>query len=96
MMLYLLAAQRLFDAGEIGGVFWHLANCEISGKLVTSSEDDQAAIEMAKDHLARNLARGRAGDFATQANKLEDGRCAHHCDYHQMCRMAILGKKREI
>jgi ATP-dependent helicase/DNAse subunit B len=96
MMLYLLAAERLFEAGEIGGAYWHLGNRKTSGQMLSSSEDDRAAIAAAKEHLARNLARGRAGDFATEANKLEDGRCAHHCDYHQMCRMAILGKKREI
>jgi ATP-dependent helicase/DNAse subunit B len=96
MMLYLLAAQWLFDPGEIGGVFWHLGNRELSGKMISSSETDQAVIAAAKDHLARYLERGRKGDFATQANKLEDGRCHYHCDYHQMCRMSIMGKKREI
>ena len=96
MMVYLLAAQRLFEAGEIGGTYWHVNNRETSGMMLNSREDDQAVIETAKAHLVRNLARGRAGDFATQANKLEDGRCATYCDYHQMCRMAVLGKKREI
>jgi hypothetical protein len=94
MMLYLLAAQHLFEAGEIGGAYWHLGNRETSGEMLSSSETDQAVIAEAKAHLVRYLARGRAGDFATQANKLEDGRCAHYCDYHQMCRMAIMGKKK--
>ncbi|HLU10238.1 MAG TPA: PD-(D/E)XK nuclease family protein, partial [Oceanobacillus sp.] len=95
MMVYLLAAQRLFEAGEIGGVFWHLGNRETSGVMLSSNDQDQAVIESAKKHLIRYLARGRAGDFAANANKMEDGRCASFCDYHQMCRMAVLGRKRE-
>jgi ATP-dependent helicase/DNAse subunit B len=97
MMLYLLVAEPLLGLDEVGGVFWHLSNREVSGKMISSSENDQALIVTAKAHISRNLALGRSGDFATQTSKLEDGRCAHHCDYQQMCRMAILSRsKREL
>lgn len=94
MMLYLLAAQALLDADEIGGAFVHLSSREISGTMLTSSDEDRDVIATAKEHISRNLARGRAGDFATQANRLEDGRCARYCDFHQMCRIAITARNK--
>ena len=97
MMLYLLVAQPLLGVDEVGGVFWHLSSRETSGKMISSSEIDQALVATAKAHIRRYLALGRSGDFAAQTSKLEDGRCAHHCDYVQMCRMAIMNKsKREL
>lgn len=94
MMLYLLAAEAAFDAQEVGGAFWHLGSREISGDMSSLRETDLETIAAAKGHLERQLALGRAGDFATQANKLEDGRCAHYCDFHQMCRMSITAKRK--
>jgi ATP-dependent helicase/DNAse subunit B len=97
MMLYLLAAEKLLEASEIGGVFVHLGSRDISGKMLNTSEIDLETIAMAKAHISHNLARGRAGDFAAQTSRLDEERCTTYCDYHQMCRMAILAKnKREI
>jgi ATP-dependent helicase/DNAse subunit B len=96
MMLYLVAAESLLKADEISGAFVHLTDRSISGKMISSSDEDRETIAQAKAHISRNLARGRAGDFAAQASKLEEDRCTKYCDYHQMCRMAIMAKhKRE-
>jgi ATP-dependent helicase/nuclease subunit B len=90
MMIYLLAAEAL-GAGSAappvaGGAFWHISNRKTSGEL----RPDDSAIEEGRAHLAAYLARGRAGDFSAEANKIEEGKCSRYCDYASMCRMAVM------
>ncbi len=90
MMLYLLAAQALgagTDAPAVaGGAFWHISTRRTSGEL----RPDDSAIDEGRAHLAAYLARGKAGDFSAEANKMEEGKCSRYCEYATMCRMAIM------
>jgi RecB family exonuclease len=94
MMIYLLAAQAL-GAGEdappvAGGAFWHISTRKTSGEL----RPDDGAIDEGREYLAAYLARGRAGDFTAEANKLEEGKCTRYCEYSTMCRMAIMRRRK--
>jgi ATP-dependent helicase/DNAse subunit B len=100
MMIYLLAAQAILDADRAasadvphqvaGGLFWRIGG----DSLGTLSAEEVEVIEAGKAHLSRYLERARAGDFATVANKLSEGKCAHYCDFHQFCRMSITHKRK--
>jgi ATP-dependent helicase/DNAse subunit B len=99
MMVYLLAAQALIEADEspdaprevAGGVFWKIGG-EALGSL--HAVEDAEVIEAGKDHLRRYLDRARSGDFAAHANKLDGGKCAHYCDFHQFCRVNIIHQRK--
>jgi len=92
MMIYLLAAEQALQgrADVAGGLFWHIASRGTSGTL--SPDDD--AIEAGKTHLQRYLTRGRAGNFTSEANKVEDGKCSRYCDYSQLCRFSIMRRRK--
>ncbi len=92
MMIYLLAAQAaLQDSADIaGGLFWHIASRKTSGTLTSDDE----AIESGKAHLRRYLTRGRAGNFASEPNKIEEGKCSRYCDYSQLCRFNIMRRRK--
>ncbi|MFN8449419.1 MAG: PD-(D/E)XK nuclease family protein [Anaerolineae bacterium] len=91
MMIYLLAAQALIDAETspdhprevAGGIFWRIGG-ESLGDL---AGDDADIIAAGRDHLRRYLALARSGDFAAHANRLDAGKCARYCDFHQFCRI---------
>jgi ATP-dependent helicase/nuclease subunit B len=87
MLAYLLAAGE--QGRVLGGAFWHLTSRKPSGMMRADADD---VISAGKAHLRENLARGRGGDFATEANKVEEGKCARYCDYSQFCRSAVMGK----
>jgi len=97
-MIYLLAAQALImhDSAEnapsevVGGMFWRIGG-ESLGDL---SADDAEIIDAGREHLSRYLALARSGDFATHANKLEGGRCARYCDFHQFCRVNSISRRK--
>ncbi len=95
MMIYVLAAQSaLAQRGErveiAGGLFWHIGARKASGVLLPGDD----AIPSGLAHLQRYLARGRAGDFASSANKIEQGKCSRYCEYSQMCRLSIVHKRK--
>ena len=98
MMIYLLAAQALImhdsapDAPQrvAGGVFWQIGGAAL-GEL---SAEDSEIIEAGRGHLSRYLALARAGDFATHANKLDGGKCASYCDFHQFCRVNSISRRK--
>jgi ATP-dependent helicase/DNAse subunit B len=92
MMIYLLAAQAtLQDSADIaGGLFWHIASRKTSGTLTSDDE----VIEAGKAHLRSYLTRGRAGNFASEANKIEEGKCSRYCDYSQLCRFNIMRRRK--
>ncbi len=96
MMIYLLAAQALLEnepnpPREVaGGLFWRIGG----ESLGTLKSEDQETIDAGKDHIRRYLERARAGDFAAHATKLDGGRCAHYCDFHQFCRVSITERRK--
>ncbi|MFO7321784.1 MAG: PD-(D/E)XK nuclease family protein [Chloroflexota bacterium] len=99
MMLYVLAAERLLarDPGGpswvAGGVFWHIGSRSFIGTL----ERDDAGLEAmsaAREHLARYLLAARGGDFTTEANRLEDRKCARYCEFSTLCRVAIMARNK--
>jgi len=94
MMIYMLALRsyikQMGKETEItGGLFWRLRNLKASGLHVEGNEDDDAAIEMARQHIARNLEAGRAGQFPARATALENGKCARYCEFSRLCRMRV-------
>jgi ATP-dependent helicase/nuclease subunit B len=100
MMLYALAADTLLKsdpdapAEVAGGLFWHVSNSKTSGDLHLEDSAGQDAIEQGRAHLTRYLAQGRAGDFATHANKLQEGKCVRYCEFSQLCRVSIMSRKK--
>ncbi|MCY3865561.1 MAG: PD-(D/E)XK nuclease family protein [Chloroflexi bacterium] len=94
MMVYALALQGLLERNGkrskvAGGLFWHVRNLKASGRYSADDEDDIAALELARQHVARNLAAGRAGQFPARATALEDGKCARYCEFSHFCRMRV-------
>jgi hypothetical protein len=102
MMLYLLAAQQLLaqDTGAdaptevAGGLFWHLGTRKASG-AIRLDDEGLAAVQQAREHLSHYLSRGRQGDFAARANKMQDGKCAHYCEFREMCRVSIMNRYKD-
>jgi ATP-dependent helicase/nuclease subunit B len=98
MMLYLLAAREMIKTDPdgptdvAGGIFWHIGSREVIGDL--RFEDDAEAIDDGLRHLGRYVERGRGGDFAAQANKMEDGKCARYCEFHVLCRVGTLSRRK--
>ena len=66
-----------------GGIFLRIGGDSL-GDLM---DEDADIIEAGKAHLSRYLALARSGDFATHANRLDEGKCARYCDFHQFCRI---------
>ncbi|MDE2636795.1 MAG: exodeoxyribonuclease V subunit gamma [Chloroflexota bacterium] len=101
MLVYALAlewAERNLP-GEprlAGGLFWHLRNLKASGVYDADSEDDQAALETARQHLARNVTQGRHGQFPVHATELERGKCARYCEYSHLCRMRVTSRFKSL
>jgi len=93
---YVLAAQRDPDAPKNvkGGLFWHIRNQKTSGELVMD-EDGNKTLEMAEKYIGHNIALGRRGDFVTHATKVDKGRCAHYCEYSQLCRMGSTHRRKD-
>ena len=63
MMIYVEALANQLEGKDgsaqvSGGLFWHLRNLKASGVLSTDDEDDIAALESAKGHIAKNLKMG--------------------------------------
>ena len=75
-----------------GGLFWHLRNLKASGVYDADNEDDQVALETARQHLARNVTQGRHGQFPVRATELESGKCARYCEYSHLCRMRVTSR----
>lgn len=94
MMLYLLAAQNLLDRADDapvqveGGLFWHVRTGEAKGKL-RFDDEGSAAMQTAREKLAVYLTQMRAGDFAAEPTKRDNGRCVSFCEYHHLCRISI-------
>jgi RecB family exonuclease len=101
MMLYLLAAGAVLEQDDsadrptqlAGGYFWHISNQKVSGVFDWEDDQDRAAFDQAREHLARQLDLARAGDFAAEPNKSVDGACSHYCEYTRFCRVRVMGKR---
>lgn len=94
MMIYLLALRAQQPAGAVGGFFWHLPKQETSGTLWLDTAGGDAIVQAGKDRIAARLAQVQAGDFAVEANGVENERCSRHCDYQHLCRMAIISRRK--
>jgi len=98
MMLYLLAAGDVLEQDGsadrptqlAGGYFWHISNQKVSGVFNWENDLDRAALEDARQHLARQIDLARAGDFAAEPNKSVKGACSHYCEYTRFCRVKIM------
>ena len=101
MMVYLSALMSEFDdmdADETvaGGIFWHLRNLQTSGRIKTDNEDDMAALEQARAHIAKNLLMARAGQFPVMPSRLEGGKCASYCEFSRLCRIQATGRYKPL
>lgn len=100
MMIYLLAAHQLLQADpaapqEIaGGVFWHVASGEISPVLRWDDPDHQAILAQGRAHITRYMEQGRSGDYAAEANQLQEGKCIRYCEYSKLCRMSMMNRRK--
>ncbi len=79
-----------------GGLFWRLRNLKPSGVYSADKEEDQAALEMARQHIAFNLRQGRHGRFPVDASQLEGGKCASYCEYSHFCRLRVTNRRKPI
>ena len=98
MMVYLEAAQQLLQRQALkvkAGAFWSVRTQKTSGEMVTGDEKTEAAIEQGRRHLARNIHAGRRGDFSVEPTKLDDGKCSSYCEFHQLCRVAIVHRAKQ-
>lgn len=94
MMIYMLVLISEFEAMEAdeevaGGLFWHIRNRKASGVFCSENEDDLAAVEAARAHIARNLQQGRAGQFPVQPTALDQGKCVRYCEFSHLCRLNV-------
>ncbi len=101
MMIYTEALTKaLAAAGSqahvAGGLFWHLRDLKASGVFESGNEDDMAAVEAAKSHIAQNLRQGRAGQFPAHASKLENGKCSRYCEFSRLCRRQVSGRYKTL
>jgi len=97
MMIYLLALEQAVTGQPIaGGLFWHLRNRSASGIFRYDSEQDRAALELARQQLARQLQMGRAGQFPVHATRLENGKCARYCEYSHLCRHRVTSRHKAL
>ncbi len=92
MMVYLEAiralAARMDEPLRVGGgLFWHIGSRETSGAM-TFSDGEPEEIAMARQHLAGYITAARRGDFATHANRPQQGRCVSYCEFSQLCRIS--------
>jgi len=98
MMLYLLAAGDVLEQDDsanrptqlAGGYFWHISNQKVSGVFEWEKDLDRAALDDARQHLARQIDLARAGDFAAEPNKSVHGACSHYCEYTRFCRVRVM------
>ena len=99
MMIYMRTLISEFedmgaDEDVAGGLFWHLRNLKVSGVFETENEEDIAAIETARAHIAQNLKMGRAGQFPVHATELENGKCSRYCEFSHLCRMNVTNRSK--
>ncbi|GAB4520440.1 MAG: hypothetical protein OHK0046_30710 [Anaerolineae bacterium] len=98
MMVYLEAARAILaresELDLCGGLFWHLSNQKASGQ-VHLEDDGEEALNTARLHLSRHIARGRQADFAIHASKPENGRCTRYCEFSELCRMGTMNRRRQ-
>ena len=89
MLVYLHALGAIaHERGErvAGGMFWHLRNLKSSGELDGKDDDHRAALDEARQHIARNVQQGRQGKFPVHARELENGKCVRYCEFAHLCR----------
>ena len=101
MMIYneALASALSAERGAVqvaGGLFWHLRDLKPSGVFDREDADDKAAADVAKQHIARNLRQGRAGQFPAHASKLEHGKCSRYCEFSRLCRQGVSGRYKTL
>jgi DNA-binding cell septation regulator SpoVG len=65
----------------------------LSGQIAA----DAAEIDEAKDMLHRRILDGRQGIFVNVPSKrAQNGRCANHCEFRELCRVDQVGRNKEL
>lgn len=88
MLVYLEGAKAVLPSNNTmrGGGFYLIGNRKISG-VVDLADNGAETIETAKQTLDHNISQGRIGDFSVRPTKVEEGKCVHYCELHQLCRV---------
>lgn len=89
LWVYMLAAERALRLPTAGAAFLHIPNRKISGALAADYGD---LVSTARTRLTRVIDMARRGDFSAEPNGREGGKCALHCDYARLCRIAVRGR----
>jgi ATP-dependent helicase/DNAse subunit B len=89
LWVYMAAAERALSLPIGGAAFLHIPNRKISGALTADYGDLVAG---ARARLTRVIDMARRGDFSAEPNGREKGKCAAHCDYARLCRIAVRGR----
>lgn len=90
------ARQSQSESRLTGGLFWRLRNLKPTGVYSADNEDDKAALEAARLHIARNVRQGRLGQFPAQATKSEAGKCVSYCEYARFCRQRVTNRHKAL
>ena len=64
--------------------------------MTAENEEDEAALEQARLHIARNLQQSRQGQFPVHATELENGKCARYCEYSHLCRRQVTNRFKRL
>jgi ATP-dependent helicase/nuclease subunit B len=86
LWVYMLAAERALRLPTAGAAFLHIPNRKISGALTADYGD---LVSTARTRLTQVIDMARRGDFSAEPNGREGGKCAAHCDYARLCRIAV-------
>ena len=95
MLVYLHALGKIaHERGEkvAGGMFWHLRSLKSSGEIDGKNDEHRAALDEAKQHIARNVRQGRQGAFPVHARELENGKCVRYCEFAHLCRRNVTNR----
>ena len=88
--------QHNVSATVAGGFFWHIRNLSTSGMINLGDDKSQAIFDITTQHLAQHIYHAETGDFSVDPSKLENGRCARHCPYFQLCRVQVTNNQRGV
>ncbi len=89
LWVYMLAAERALRLPTAGAAFLHIPNRKLSGALTA---DYGGLVDGARARLTRIIGAAQRGDFSAEPNGREGRKCAAHCDYARLCRIAVRGR----
>jgi len=69
------------------GVFWHISNRSLSGKMNVEVPDDVAILSQAIERLHGRISAARQSRFPNVPSESRpDGKCSNYCEFSRLCR----------